>query len=169
MVAPPTSTTRPYRRRKIIGQFAPRLIEMLESAAFRVLSLSSHRILDRIEIELAHHAGYDNGKLPVTYGDFVRYGIERHSIAPAQRELAALGFVEVTERGRAGNAEHRTPNKFRLTYRPTDSAGATDEWRKVSTVEDAKLIAQMARNPRKRSNLPNGVVKNKNQCGKIPA
>jgi len=32
----------------------------------------------------------------------------------------ALGFVEITEHGRAGNAEHRTPNKFRLTHMPTD-------------------------------------------------
>jgi hypothetical protein len=33
------------------------------------------------------------------------------------REVCALGFVEITERGRAGNAEWRRPNLFRLTYR----------------------------------------------------
>jgi hypothetical protein len=35
-------------------------------------------------------------------------------------ELVALGFIEITERGRAGNAEWRSPNKFRLTYRTKD-------------------------------------------------
>lgn len=153
MVAPLTGAMGPYRRNKIAGQFVARLIEMLESPAYRVMSLSAHRLLDRLEVELAHHGGHDNGKLPVTYSDFVKYGIERHSIAPAMREVEALGFAEVTERGRAGNAVYRTPNKFRLTYRPTASAATTDEWKKINCVEDAKLIAQVARTPIKRGRL----------------
>src|SRR6478752_5794871 len=72
--------------------------------------------LDRIEIEHADHGGNDNGRLPVTYDDFECYGIHRHAIAPAIRETVALGFAEITERGRAGNAEFRSPHKFRLTY-----------------------------------------------------
>src|SRR5262249_26631794 len=35
------------------------------------------------------------------------YGIDRHAIGPAIRELVALGFVEITEHGRAGNADWR--------------------------------------------------------------
>ena len=89
----------------------------LRSPAYRVLSLSARRLLDRMEIELADHGGTDNGKLPVTYDDFERYGIHRHAVGPAIRELVALGFVEITEVGRAGNAEWRKPNVFRLTYR----------------------------------------------------
>jgi hypothetical protein len=80
----------------IDGQFSARTIEMLESPAWRVLSLSAHKVFDRICIELAHHGGNDNGRLPVTYGQFMEYGIDRHAIAPAIRELEALGFVEVT-------------------------------------------------------------------------
>ena len=38
--------------------------------------------------------------------------------APALRELERLGFIEVTECGRAGNAENRKPNRFRITYCP---------------------------------------------------
>ena len=45
------------RRYRISGQFAWRLIEMLLSPAWRVLNLSERRALDRIEIELAAHAG----------------------------------------------------------------------------------------------------------------
>lgn len=54
-----------YKRfNKISGQFSARLIEMLESPAYRVLSLSARRILDRIDIEHAHHGGQDNGLYP---------------------------------------------------------------------------------------------------------
>src|SRR3954449_7071142 len=95
------------RSGSIGGPFSPRLIEMLESPAYRALSLSAHRVLSRIEVELGHHGGTDNGKLPVTYADFQRYGIDRDAIAPAIREAAALGFIEITQAGRAGNAEHR--------------------------------------------------------------
>jgi hypothetical protein len=59
--------------------------------------------------------------------------------------LAALGFIEVTEQGRAGNAEWRRPTQFRLTYRHTANANPTDEWRRVKTAEDAEAIARAAR------------------------
>ena len=45
------------RRNKISGQFAWQLIEMLESPAWRVLTLSARRVFDRIQIEHAHHGG----------------------------------------------------------------------------------------------------------------
>jgi hypothetical protein len=100
----------PRRKNKISGQFSVRLIEMLESPAYRALSVSAHRAISRIEIELAAHGGNDNGKLPVTYQDFIDYGIlHRESIAPALREAEALGFIECTKRGRGGNAEYRGP------------------------------------------------------------
>jgi hypothetical protein len=133
------------RKTSIGGQFAPRLIEMLESPASRVLSRAAEQVLKRIEIELGHHGGNDNGKLPVTFDHFEEYGIHRHSIGPAIREVVALGFVEITRAGRAGNGEFRLPTLFRLTYRPTDKHGATDEWRNVATIEDAKRIADAAR------------------------
>ncbi|MYZ47330.1 hypothetical protein [Propylenella binzhouense] len=139
------ATGRSKRRTKIAGQFAARTIEMIDSPAFRVLSLSARRVLDRLEIELASHGGMDNGRLPVTFDQFERYGIHRHAIAPAIREAEALGFVEVTEHGRAGNAEHRAPNKFRLTYRHTEAANPTDEWRSIRTIEEAESRARKAR------------------------
>jgi hypothetical protein len=116
--------------------------------------------MDRIEIEMASHGGTDNGKLPVTYDDFERYGIHRHAIGPAIREVAALGFVEITEAGRAGNAEWRKPNLFRLTYRHTKYE-PTHEWDRVKTLEEAQAIAQAARAPRRSK-------KNKSQWRKTP-
>jgi hypothetical protein len=133
------------RKTKIGGTFSWRLIEMMESPAFGALSLSGRRMLDRLEIELANHGGTDNGKLPVTFDDFCRFGIHRHAVAPAIREVVALGFVEITKAGRAGNAEYRTPNVFRLTYRNTEYADQTDDWRRIKGAEDALLIADAAR------------------------
>ena len=153
------------RKNRIAGQFAPRTIAMLESPAFQVLSLAGHRVLARIEIELAHHGGNDNGRLPVTFDHFAEYGMDRHAIAPALREVCALGFIEITEQGRAGNAEWRRPNKFRLTYRHTGRADQTDEWRRITTVEEATMIAQRARASHQRKNkTPVGVSANF-QCG----
>jgi hypothetical protein len=113
---------------------------MLESPAWKTLSLSGLRVLFRVEIELAHHGGEDNGKLPVTYADFEAYGIHRHSIAPAIREAVALGFLRITEVGRAGDAEWRRSHRFELTYR-------SDEWRRIRTSEDAERSADEARKP----------------------
>ncbi|MFY9900808.1 MAG: hypothetical protein WAK67_23910, partial [Xanthobacteraceae bacterium] len=110
------------RRNSIDGQFAAHTIEMLKSPAWSVLSLSARRVLDRIEIEHADHGGNDNGRLPVTYDDFERYGTHRRAIRRAIWETVALGFAEITERGRAGNAEFRSPHKFRLTYFPVRRA-----------------------------------------------
>jgi hypothetical protein len=141
-----------HRRNRIAGQWSHQTIEMLESPAYRVLSLAAHRILARIQIEKAHHGGRDNGRLPVTYDQFKDYGVHRHAIGPAIRELVALGFVEVTEKGSAGNAEFRRPNKFRLTFHPhTSGANPTDEWRRIKTDEEAIAIQTDARRPQPRS------------------
>jgi hypothetical protein len=124
------------RRTQIAGQFAPRTIAMLRSPAWRVLSLSARRVLDRLEIELADHGGVDNGKLPVTYEDFVRYGIERHAIAPALRELVALGFIEVTSPAApampsfAGRPCIASPIATPRRHRPTNGSGSARTRRK---------------------------------------
>jgi hypothetical protein len=146
------------RRTQIAGQFAAHRIDMLRSPAWRVLSLSARRVLDRIEIEHADHGGAENGRLPVTYDDFNLYGIHRHAIGPAIREVVALGFAEITQAGRAGNAEFRKPNLFRLTYFST-MVGPTDEWQKI-TENEAEAIARAARS--------GTASKTQNQCRKMP-
>jgi hypothetical protein len=144
------------RRNQIVGQFSARQIEMLRSHAWRTLSLSAHRVVDRLEIERAQHGGQDNGKLPCTFEQFVEYGIHRHAVAPAVRELEALGFVEVTERGRSGNAGYRKPNLFRITYHPggTESGEPSHEWRRILTIEQAEALATAARNAKAEAYRP---------------
>jgi hypothetical protein len=137
------------RRNQISGQFRAHTIEMIESPAWGALSLSGRRVIDRIEIELAHHGGNDNGRLPVTFEDFIEYGIHHNAIAPAIREAEALGFIRVTERGRGGNSEYRQPNKFFLTFaygRGSHASPPTHDWRKIKTLEEAEEIARAARN-----------------------
>lgn len=135
------------RKNKIAGQFAARPIAMLESPAYRTLSLGAHRVLARIEIEHAHHGGADNGALPVTYEDFRKYGLSLRLIAPALREAEALGFIQVVQRGCAGPAEFRQPSLYRLTFRPAkgETGDGTHEWRRIETIEQAEAIATAAR------------------------
>jgi hypothetical protein len=134
------------RNKPIDTPFVPHRIEMLESPAYRALSRAGHRVLARLEIEHLKHAGYENGRLPVTFGDFEKYGMDPHSIAPAQREVQALGFAEITERGRPSKSDFgRHPHHWRLTYLhgPYDQE-PSHEWKRHQTLNDA-LVADVAR------------------------
>jgi len=161
------------RRNRINEAFSPRTIEMLKSPAYRALSLSAHRVISRIEIELSSHGGNDNGRLPVTKLDFMEYGVSARLVAAAIREAEALGFIQVTEHGRGGNAEHRQPNKFFLTFaRGRDSRAnpPTDAWRKIKTMEEAEAIAKAARankDPRAVQFAQQRVAKTKSQYHKV--
>jgi hypothetical protein len=74
----------------------------------------------------------------VTYRDFNEFGVCWDAICPGIREAAALGFIRVTEEGRAGNGEWRKPNKFALTHIPTvDNPKATEDWKRIKTVKEA--------------------------------
>jgi hypothetical protein len=140
------------KRNSISGAWTARPVEMLESEAYRVLSLSAHRALSRIEVELAHHGGQDNGKLPVTFADFESYGIRRQSIGPALDELEALGFIKVTERGKSAKAaEYRRHNKFLLMSRPKQKGvEAPREWLQFQTPEEALAAVAEAHARRER-------------------
>jgi DNA-binding transcriptional MocR family regulator len=118
---------------------------MLESPAFRVLGHTAIRVMHRIEIEHMSHGGAENGKLGVTYDQFAEYGISRNAVAPAIRELVALGFLEITEKGIA-SSENGRPNRFRLTHvNSKHRVQPTDEWRRVATLEEADQLAKEAR------------------------
>jgi hypothetical protein len=133
----------------IPGPFAWRLIEMMESSAYRALSLSARRVLDRIEIEFERHGRnpFENGDLPCTYEDFEKYGLTPTQIAPAIREAVALGFIRITRKGSAGNADHRQATLFLLTYRHAGSdARIENSWRRIKTPKEAEAIAKAARN-----------------------
>lgn len=135
------------RLNRIPEQFVARTISMLRSPAYCALSRAAHQIMARLEIEHLQHGGCENGALPVTFDHFVEHGAHRHAVAPAIRELEALGFVEVTRRGSALNGRFRQPSLYRLTYvRAKSSEGdGTHEWRAIKTLADAERIADQAR------------------------
>jgi hypothetical protein len=122
-------SARPKRRGAIDGPFVPHRKDMLESAAFRALSFPARQVLDRLELEHMNHGGQENGALIVTHDQFEAYGVRRASVSKAIAELENRGFVEVTKRGRGGNADFRAPNTYRLTYLPVGSQPPTDDWR----------------------------------------
>lgn len=125
-------SARPTKRRSgsLDGPFIAHRREMLSSYAFAALSLAARRCLDRLEVEHMNHAGRENGNLIVTYADFEAFGIRRSSVSAAIRELEALGFIEITFKGRGGNAEFRKASKYRITHQAAKGqVDPTDEWR----------------------------------------
>ena len=143
-----SSRRRRSRPNTIGGVFRWHLIEMVESPAWRALSLSARQCLDRIEIELAHHGGRDNGALPVTHRDFVTYGVWAGGVAEALAELEVLGFIQ-RKPGKAsidrakGRAAH-----FRLLCRHGRGAGPPAEdqhWKRFKTLAEADAVAKQAR------------------------
>jgi hypothetical protein len=141
-------TSRRHRRRpnSIGGQFAAHLIDMIESPAWRALSLSARRCLERIEIEMAHHGGRSNGELPVTNRDFRAYGVPTAMIKPALAELVALGFITMTPGHASLSPDYGRAARFRLLFR-TGIDGPPEEhrWKRFKTDVEAKLAAKAAR------------------------
>jgi len=119
---------------------------MISSPAMRALSLSAIRAMHRLEEEHMSHGGAENGRLIVTHDQFIAWGIDKDSVSPAIRELTALGFVEITQPGAAGNEGYRRAARYRLTY--VNSAARlqpSHEWKALKTMEDAKSISAGAR------------------------
>jgi hypothetical protein len=141
-------TSRRHRRRPntISGQFAPHLIDMIESPAWRALSLSARRCLERIEIEMAHHGGRSNGELPVTYRNFVAYGAPRARVKPALAELVTLGFITMTPGHASLSPNYGRAARFRLLFRSgIDGPPEEHRWKRLKTNVEAKLAAKAAR------------------------
>ena len=78
-------------------------------------------------------------------------------------------------RGRGGNAEHRQPNHFLLTFaygRDSRAQPPTHDWRKIKTIEEAEAIAKAAREAKDMSAVAFGhrswrVRRNRNRHHKV--
>ncbi|UHD44151.1 hypothetical protein LUX29_13880 [Aureimonas altamirensis] len=119
-------------------QFAMIPRDLLDSPAWRVLSAPGMRVLFRIVSELLAHGGNDNGKLVVTYSQFVEAGIGRNSIRPAIVELEALGLIELMRKGGRSYGDTRLSNLYRLTFLQSSNHDLTHEWFFIQTIDDAK-------------------------------
>jgi hypothetical protein len=104
---------------------------LLNSPAWRSMSHNARRLIDRLMLEHTNHACLENGNLPVTYQQFVEYGLSRRLIPDAIEELEFLRLIEVTERGgRLG--EKKMPNRFRLTWLGTLDEPPASKWDSLS-------------------------------------
>jgi hypothetical protein len=76
------------------------------------------------------HAGTQNGRLIVTYNDFVRYGIRREALPTAIANVAARGLIVVTEKGRRSVGPDRWPTRYALGWLPmSDGAATPNRWK----------------------------------------
>lgn len=104
--------------------------EMLESDAWRTLSIVGRRILERLMLEHMAHRGTENGKLIATYDDLEKWGIRRKSIRGGIAEVTGRGLVVVTEEGKRSCGTDRMPARYALGWLPTaDGAAAPNRWR----------------------------------------
>src|SRR5262249_18637956 len=119
---------------------------MIESPAYRALSLQARKIMRRLEIEHCAHGGAENGRLPCTYDDFVKYGCWRKGISLALVEAWALGFLQIVSIGKRPFGEiPGRPSTYRLTYLHShDRSAATNEWKKIDSIEMAKEAVDKA-------------------------
>ena len=120
--------------------FIKRRRSLNESTAMAALTLAAHRVLVRLEIELMQHGGKNNGKLIVTYNNFVAFGMHRSTVAPAIRLLATLGLIEITLRGWR-LAAHGRPARYRLTYLEAFGKPPTDEWKAYPPIQKRRQPA----------------------------
>jgi hypothetical protein len=133
--------------------------DLLESYAWRAASGAARNVIDRIVLEHLHHGSLENGILPVTYDDFVKYGVRRMSVRQALEEASALGLIDITPGVRAWGDFKGKPSQYRLTWFGTkERAPPTNRWKRFGTMEEAKAAAKAARDsisssPTKPSNV----------------
>jgi hypothetical protein len=132
-------------------QFTWATASMKASPAWRAMPLVARQIVDRIELEHCSHAGRENGRLPVTYEDFAKYGVRRNSIRDGIRIAEALGWIDVVHRGHRGAADVRMAARYALTWVDRyDGAPRSNRWKRFQTDKDAKEEVENIR-PRRRT------------------
>jgi hypothetical protein len=133
------------RKNKINEQFVYYTREMISSPAYRALSLQGRKVLRRLELEHMAHGGQDNGKLPCRYHDFINYGCRRNGLSAALIEVEALGLAKTVTFGtRAFGNVLGKASTFLLTYLPTADGPATNDWKKFSSIEEARAAVERA-------------------------
>jgi hypothetical protein len=104
---------------------------ILKSEAWRNLSINARRVIYRLLIENTNHRAERNGKLRVSFDQFVDHGVGRRLIKPALDELVDSRLIVITKGPPRGTL--RAPNLYRITFlgtlegppirRPAMSAG----------------------------------------------
>ena len=105
--------------------------KLLNSLAWKSMSVNCHKLVDCLLLEHCNHAGLANGNLICTYNQFQEYGLTRNMIRPAIEEASFLGLVK-HQRGERVFAKNQ-PNSYRITFYGTSEArDPTNEWKRIT-------------------------------------
>jgi hypothetical protein len=96
---------------------------MLQSAAWRSLTLNARRFIDFLLIEHMRHAGTANGDLFATYDQLNKFGINKKQIRDAIARAERVGLVDTRKGAR------RMATRYTLTWLPVSNAPPTDRWK----------------------------------------
>jgi hypothetical protein len=107
---------------------------LLESAAWRSLSINARRLIDFLLIEHLRHGGRENGRLLAPRRQLERFGIASHLVSTAIEETERVGLVDC-KRGVG-----RCPNIYGLTWLSRGDDPPTNRWRHHEETA-AQLIA----------------------------
>jgi hypothetical protein len=119
---------------------------MLQSPAWQAMPAVARQIVDRIVIEHLNHAGQENGKLPVSYDDFAKYGVRRQSVMFAIDAAMALGWIDIVDHGHRGAADVRRAARYALTWVDRhDGKPRTNRWKRLSAADAEAAIAELRR------------------------
>jgi hypothetical protein len=131
--------------------------EMYESVAFQ--ELVKHRaariVVDRVAYEHLRQGGKENGRLKITFDNFVAWGMSRSSVGNAVAIAQALGFIRLVKRGRASFEDLRYPGEYAVTWQVIGSDLQTNTWRWIWSEDAAKAkiaAAMQARDTEKAAN-----------------
>ena len=119
--------------------------ELLTSAAWREMSVSTRRLIDFLMVEHMNHAGTNNGNLIATHEQLRKYGLSGNTIREAIEEAKFLGLISYRRGGRW--ALTNQPSRFRLTFQADINFNLpTNEWKRRTAGAVATWKAARSRN-----------------------
>jgi hypothetical protein len=156
---------RKYRRNSIGGQFTSHRVDMVASPAWRALSLSARKCLERIELELAKHGG-NNGDLPVTQRDFIAHGVSGARVKAALAELIAFGFIEMTPGYGCQSPLYGRSARFRALSCASRDGPPPENWKRFKTDAEAKAMSKAVLAEARRARTAHGEAMRKRRAKK---
>jgi len=120
---------------------------LMESHAWRCMTLADRLVLDRLMLEHMYHAGKCNGALKCTYNDFEKHGVRRASIRESINRLCALGLIKRTRVGRRGYGDAKgEAAEYELTFYRTRTENnnivpPSHDWMRFENMEAAQKAA----------------------------
>jgi hypothetical protein len=120
--------------------------ELLQSDAWRSLSINARRLIDTLMLEHMRHGGKRNGFLAAPRRQLERAGIHAHLVSGAIEEVERIGLVDC----RRGSG--RRPSVYALTWLPlSDGTEPRNRWRQcegiAAGVSAARKLAKTRQRP----------------------